>query len=53
MAIKKKLVSGKTLYTDSTHLKANANKKKFDKKEVEQLTQDYINDLENDVMLTE
>ena len=49
IAIQKKLVSGKELYTDSTHLKANANKKKFDKKEVEQLTQGYIKDLEKDV----
>ena len=29
-AIAHKLVEGTTLYTDSTHLKANANKKKFD-----------------------
>ncbi|MBN0989997.1 transposase, partial [Amphritea pacifica] len=34
-AIKRKLVGGHTLYTDSTHLKANANKKHFQKVEVE------------------
>ena len=34
-AIKYKLVDGKTLYTDSTHKKANANKNKYEDKVVE------------------
>lgn len=36
------LVGGKVLYSDSTHLKANANKKKFTEQEVRKETQDYI-----------
>lgn len=36
------LVGGKILYSDSTHLKANANKKKFTEQEVRRETQDYI-----------
>lgn len=39
------LVGGKILYSDSTHLKANANKNKFIEKEVQKETRDYINDL--------
>jgi transposase len=35
-AMKRKLIDGKTLYTDSPHLKANANKNKYEKKLVEQ-----------------
>jgi transposase len=34
LAVKKGLASGTVLYTDSTHLKANANKNKFDVAEV-------------------
>src|SRR5438105_4411079 len=34
LAVKKGLASGTVLYTDSTHLKANANKNKFDLAEV-------------------
>jgi transposase len=30
LAVKKGLASGAVLYTDSTHLKANANKNKYD-----------------------
>ena len=48
-AIKSNMVSGKHLYTDSTHLKANANKKKFKKKLVEKSSRDYIEALEEDV----
>ena len=48
-AIKRKMVSGRTLYTDSTHLKASANKSKFDKQLVEKSTRDYLADLEADV----
>lgn len=44
-AISNKLVDGKILYTDSTHLKANANKKKYIEKEVEKSVKDYVEDL--------
>lgn len=36
------LVGGKILYSDSTHLKASANKNKFTEKEVRKETQSYI-----------
>jgi len=45
-AMGKKLISGRVLYTDSTHLKANANKHKFKKKEVEASTRGYLEELE-------
>lgn len=48
-AINKKLVDGKVLYTDSTHLKANANKNKFTKEIVTQSTKDYFQELEKDI----
>ena len=41
-AMKYGLVGGKFLYSDSTHLKANANKNKFTEREVQKETQDYI-----------
>ena len=44
-AISHKLVDGKILYTDSTHLKANANKKKYIEKVVEKSVKDYVEDL--------
>lgn len=44
-AIRKKLVSGRVLYTDSTHLKASANKNKFKKKQVEASTRNYLDEL--------
>lgn len=47
--INKNLVDGKILYTDSTHLKANANKKKFIKEQVEQSTKYYFNELEKNI----
>ena len=43
--IKHKLVDGKILYTDSTHLKANANKNKFVEERVKVEAQDYITEL--------
>lgn len=46
MAIKKGMVDGKILYTDSTHLKANANKHKYNLKEVHKSTQKYLGELE-------
>lgn len=45
-AIGKGLVDGKVLYTDSTHLKANANKNKHKKAYVAQSTKSYVNDLD-------
>jgi transposase len=48
-AIRRKMVDGKTLYTDSTHLKANASKHKFELKDVEKSTRDYLEALEEDV----
>jgi len=48
-AMKKSLVSGKVLYTDSTHLKANANKNKHTKAEVEASTKSYLYELERAV----
>ena len=44
-AISHNLVGGKVLYSDSTHLKANANKNKFIEETVKVESQDYINDL--------
>ena len=48
-AMKRKMVDGKTLYTDSTHLKANANKNKFIDKIVRKRTQSYLKELEEAV----
>lgn len=39
------LVGGKILYSDSTHLKANANKNKYTEKEVQKERQDYLDAL--------
>jgi len=39
------LVGGKILYTDSTHLKANANKRKFIEMQVEKTPKEYIEEL--------
>jgi len=49
LAMKRRLVDGKTLYTDSTHLKANANKHKFKKEVVQKSTRGYLEALEQDV----
>lgn len=35
---------GRVLFTDSTRLKANANKHKYTRKTIEQDTQNYIKD---------
>jgi transposase len=40
------LVTGRVLYTDSTHLKASANKNRFDVKEVEVAPQAYLEALD-------
>ncbi len=45
-AISHKLVDGTVLYTDSTHLKANANKGKYDLAEVAKSRADYWADLD-------
>lgn len=45
-AMRKRLLNGKVLYTDSTHLKASANKHKFKKKQVVRATREYMEDLE-------
>lgn len=45
--IRRNLISGRVLYSDSTHLKANANKNKFKKEQVEQSTRGYLSDLED------
>jgi transposase len=49
LAVKRRLVEGKVLYTDSTHLKANANKHKFKKEVVQKSTRGYLEALEQDV----
>jgi transposase len=46
LAVKKRLVEGKVLYTDSTHLKANANKHKFKKEVVQKSTRTYLDELD-------
>lgn len=43
------MVKGKVLYSDSTHIKANANKRKLEKKEVEVSVKDYLADLDKSV----
>jgi len=45
-AMRRKWINGRILYTDSTHLKANANKHKFKKKHVEASTRNYLAELE-------
>jgi len=44
-AISHKLVDGKILYSDSTHLKANANKRKLVEKEVDRSVKEYVEEL--------
>jgi transposase len=48
-AINRKMVDGTILYSDSTHLKANANKHKFEVRDVQKSTRDYIEQLEADI----
>jgi transposase len=45
-AIKLKMVAGRVLFTDSTHIKANANKKKFNRKIVRKTTKRYLETLD-------
>jgi transposase len=49
LAVKKGLASGAVLYTDSTHLKANANKNKYDLAEVRVKAQEYLEALDEAV----
>lgn len=46
LAVQKGLASGSVLYTDSTHLKANANKNKYDVAEVKVKPSEYLAALE-------
>ena len=46
LAVTKGLASGAVLYTDSTHLKANANKNKYDLAEVQVKPQEYLASLD-------
>ncbi|KIL43941.1 transposase [Jeotgalibacillus soli] len=39
------MVGGRVLFTDSTHLKANANKHQFTKETVEVETREYVEEL--------
>ncbi|XOK59403.1 IS1182 family transposase [Paenibacillus elgii] len=48
-AIELRMVAGRVLITDSTHLKANANKRKFIKQEVEKSVKTYLDDLDEAV----
>lgn len=48
-AIERGLVDGRYLFTDSTHLKASANRNKREVVEVEQAPRDYIEELEKAV----
>jgi transposase len=48
-AMGKKLISGRFLYTDSTHLKASANKNKHTKKQAKASTRGYLAELEKAV----
>lgn len=49
LAMKSGLVGGKILYTDSTHIKASANKKKFRDLEVERTPKEYMDELDEDI----
>ena len=45
-SLRKKWINGRVLYTDSTHLKASANKHKFKKEQVAASTRSYLKELE-------
>jgi transposase len=48
-AADKKLVSGEHVFIDSTHVKANANKRKFEKKVVRKETKAYQSRLQDEI----
>lgn len=50
-AMEKGLVGGKILYSDSTYIKANANKRKFEKIEVQVTPKEYMEQLDIDINL--
>ena len=45
-AMKHRLLEGRELFTDSTHLKANANKKKFELQQVPETVEEYLQELD-------
>lgn len=45
-AMEHRLVEGRVLFTDSTHLKANANKKKFELQPVPETAKEYLQELD-------
>jgi transposase len=45
-AIEHKLIGGRVLYTDSTHLKANANKRHYEQVDIEQTPAAYLAELD-------
>jgi transposase len=49
LAIRHRMVAGRVLITDSTHLKANANKRKHVTHVIERSAKEYLSDLENAV----
>jgi transposase len=49
LGIRHNLIKGETLFSDSTHLKANANKHKFTKEMVNQNTREYLDKLEQSI----
>ena len=49
MGYQKNYIDGKALYTDSTHLKANANRKKFTRELVSENTRYYLEELDKAV----
>jgi len=49
MCIRQNLIKGETLFSDSTHLKANANKHKFTREIVNQNTRQYLDELEQSI----
>jgi transposase len=46
LAMNHKMVGGRVLFTDSTHLKANANKHKFTRETVKVETREYVEELD-------
>lgn len=49
LAMKRGVADGRTLYTDSTHLKADANKNRFDRQVVGESTRSYLEELDTDI----
>jgi len=49
-AIRTGLIDGRILYTDSTHIKASANKHRFSKKKVKKSNRAYLDDLDTAIL---